>query len=43
MVNIVVIAEAILKMHIIIDRCKDILFSNVFWNQVVDIPSDQIL
>ena len=43
MVDIIIISHAVLKMHIVVDGSKDILFCNMFRNQVMDIAFDHPL
>ena len=40
MVNIILVSNAILQMHIVVDGCKNILFCNMFWNQESHIFTD---
>jgi len=40
MVDIIIITHAILKMHIVIDGCKNIFFCNVLRDQVMEISLD---
>ena len=42
MVNIVIIAQPIFQMDIIVNGCQNILFCNMLWNQIMDIPSDRL-
>ena len=43
MVDIVVIAHAVLKMHVIADRSKDIVLCDMLRDQVVDVTPDHVL
>ena len=40
MVNIILVSNTILQMHIVVDGCKNILFCNMFWNQESHIFTD---
>ena len=40
MVDIVVVADSVLKMDIVVDGCKDILLGNMLGNQLMDIFPD---
>ena len=43
LINIVIITNTILKMHIIINRSNNIFFCNMFRNQIMDVSADCIL
>ena len=43
MVDIIVVADAVLQMHVIVDGSKNIFLGNMLGNQVVDIPADRRL
>ena len=43
MVNVIVIAHAVLQMHVIINRSKDIFLGNVLRDQIVQVALDQDL
>ena len=43
MVDIVIIAQTILQMHVIVNRSKDIFFCNVLWNQLMNLTADCVL
>ena len=43
MVDIIIISHAILKMHVVVDRCKNIFFCDVLRNQIMKISLDQSL
>ena len=43
MVDIIIISHAILKMHVVVDRCKNIFFCDVLRNQIMKISLNQSL
>ena len=43
MIDIIIITQTVLKMHVIVNRSKNIFSCDMFWNQIMDIPVDRCL
>ena len=43
MIDIIIASHAPLKMHIIVNGCKNIILGNVFRDQIMDVLADRFL
>ena len=43
MIDIIIMSDAILQMHIVVDRCKNIIFCDMLRNQIMNILTDCFL
>ena len=40
MIDIIIVSDAVLKVHVVVDGCKDIILGDVLGNKSLDIASD---